>query len=249
VSELIGFVLVFSLVVAVVGIVSIAGLSTLQDAADAEKVDNAERAMEVLADNVGDLRERGAPSRATEISLEDAQIIQGDPIEVRVFESSSPPSFDERYEIQPIIYRETDNTGVGQTSLVYVMGSVFRVERNGGVVLREWSTITDSDRVLLPVTNTTADAGSPTAISSSTVLIRTNVENRSLLAANTTGQYDDVVMRVTTPRRDLWHRMLDDRSAFDCRLPDGDDYVECDLTVDPQNFYVTYTRIDVALKP
>jgi hypothetical protein len=83
------------------------------------------------------------------------------------------------------------------------------------------------------------------------VLVRTDVRERSLIEANTTGKYatGTVTMRVTTPRRDLWHRMLDDSPGFDCSLPDGIDYVECDLTRSPTDFYVTYTRLFVAFKP
>jgi len=52
VSDVVGYVLVFSLVSLTVGVVSVAGVGALQDARDVEQANNAERAFDVLGDNV-----------------------------------------------------------------------------------------------------------------------------------------------------------------------------------------------------
>ncbi|MEA5386913.1 hypothetical protein VB779_07480 [Haloarculaceae archaeon H-GB11] len=84
VSEVVGFALVFSMIVAMVAIVTLGGMGQLQSARDFEQANNAERAFEVLADNLADVHQRGAPSRATEIDLEHAQLFVGDPVTINV---------------------------------------------------------------------------------------------------------------------------------------------------------------------
>ena len=83
-SETIGFVLVFSLIVLTVGVVLTVGYTGLQDARDAERVNNAERAFDVLADNIEDITDRGAPSRGTEIRLAEAAIGPGAPTHINI---------------------------------------------------------------------------------------------------------------------------------------------------------------------
>ena len=74
VSEIIGFVLVFSLILGTITIVYVGGLSGLDDARNAERVNNAERAFDVMANNFQQMGRGDAPNRATEIKLADAQL-------------------------------------------------------------------------------------------------------------------------------------------------------------------------------
>jgi len=245
VSELVGFVLVFSLVIAVVGIVSVAGLDTLANARDVEQVNNAERAMEVLADNMADIHERGAPSRATEISLGDAQLFMDEEIEITV-ENTGSPAFTETFTVRPIVYDGPDDT-----RLVYVMGAIYRVQPDGGVVLREWSAVTDEKYVTLPIVNTISSTGGSQSLQSSTVLVRANEKSRRLVRANTAGDVDanEITITVETPRNDLWEEMLSERPGFvACDTSTGPDAVECELASSPRTFYLTETRISVAIK-
>jgi hypothetical protein len=80
VSETLGFVFAFALIVTTTGIVFTVGQGGLQNAQDQERLNNAERAMDVLAQNMNDLNRRSAPSRATEIRLSEASIAYGDPV-------------------------------------------------------------------------------------------------------------------------------------------------------------------------
>jgi len=246
VSDLIGFVLVFSLIAAIVAIVSLAGLGTLENARDAQQTDNAERAMEVLSDNMADITERGAPSRATEVSLEEASMYLGEDtlIEVRDPQQSGDPSFltTRVFKVTPIIYEDEN------AELVYVNGAVFRVEREGGVVLQEWEPVLDEDRTIIPVINTASSTGGPQLISSSTILVRANRFQRVVPVADDTGVYDNVWINVTSERSDLWKRMLESNDDLDC-TDAGPDRIECELQYTPDRIYVTDTRISVALKP
>ncbi len=83
VSETISFVLVFSLIVASVGAVYAIGVSELEATRDAERIENAQRAFDVLADNVDDVLE-GAPSRGTEVKLAEATLRSADDASMNV---------------------------------------------------------------------------------------------------------------------------------------------------------------------
>lgn len=245
VSDLVGFVLVFSLIASVVAVVSLAGLSSLQDARDAQQTDNAERALEVLSDNMGDMTERGAPSRATEVSLADASLSLGDEtlIEVRDPRNSGDPSFlrDRVFKVRPIVYEDD------RAKLVYANGAVFRQERDGGVVLQPWEPVLDGDRTMIPVVNTGSSTGGPQLIKTSTVLVRANTYQRVVPVTDDTGVYDNVWVNVTSSRAHLWERMLEADGDFDCTTV-SPERIECALQYTPDRIYVVETRISVALK-
>jgi len=244
VSDLVGFILVFALVVSVVAVVSTVGLSSLQSARDAEQTDNAERAFEVLSDNVDDVVHRGAPSRATEISLSDSTLSLGDPIQVEVRDPNhSDPTFLENrtFKPRPVIY------DAGDTRLVYVMGAVFRVERGGGVVLEPWDPVFERERTFLPVVNTASATDSGQSVQASTVLVRALANSRRVEVADESGQYDDVWINVTSPRRDLWQGMLESHSELSCSTT-GPETVKCQLDYVPGRIYVVDYRLALDLE-
>lgn len=68
VSETLGFVLTFALVVTAVGLVSTAGLGTLTELRDTEQLNSADRGMQHLDSTFDDL-DRGDPRRSAQLSL------------------------------------------------------------------------------------------------------------------------------------------------------------------------------------
>jgi hypothetical protein len=195
--------------------------------------------MEVLAENNADLSERGAPSRATEISLSEAQLLMGEPVTVRVWDDDGSTSFDVDFELRPVVYRASDDT-----ELVSVMGAVFRVQSEGGVVVREWSPVLQDDRAMVPILNTSSATGGSQATKSSTVLVRTNARNRTVRVA--TGEYDQTWrMSVDSPRASLWARMLEEHSGVDCTVSGG--VAECAVSGTPEELFVVETRATVEI--
>jgi hypothetical protein len=247
VSDIVGFIMVFGMIASVVAIVSLSGLAGLESARDAQQTDNAVRAMEVLSDNMGDIAERGAPSRATEISLEDASVSLGEETVVTVRdpnETATDPSFltNRTHKIRPIVYDD------GDTELVYVMGAVFRDDPQGGRVVQSWSPVFDRERTLIPIVSTISATDTGQQIQSSTVLIRARANDRLVPVADDNGTYDDVWINVTSPRSDLWLSMLGRDPALSCHQS-GADTVACHLDEPPEQLYVTEVRIAVELKP
>lgn len=248
VSDTVGFVLVFSLVITTVALVSVAGLSSLESARDAEQTNNAERAMEVLRDNVGDVTEGGAPSRATEISLEDASLRLGEETLIEVRDPANgvgSGSFLTKttFNVRPVVYDD------GDTQLVYVMGAVFRADPRGGTVVQPWSPVVDPERTVVPLVDTSSATGGSQSIQTDTVLVRASLNRRIVHVSDEAGTYNNVWINVTSSRHELWKRMLGDHPGIDCPSPDPDpDEVQCKLTYTPEEFYVVDTRIAVALK-
>lgn len=242
VSETLGFVLVFALVASTVAIVSLAGFTSLEEIKDDEQTNNAQRAFDVLAENMADVQEKDAPSRATEISLENAQIGTGDPITIRVNATDGDPTttdFDETYRVTPIVYRGPDDG-----KFVYAAGSVFRLEpRVGGIVVRESPFVFDADGTVVPIIRTTTQ--SKQSIGGTTVLVRTNGKRKTVDLANTNGRFDDEVwLNVTSPRRDLWEEQLGAKDNLDCMTP-SPATVACEMTVTPERLYVPSTEVTV----
>jgi len=235
VSEVIGYVLVFGLVLTSVGLVTFSGLGSLEDARDSEQANNAERAFDVIADNMASIHDRNAPSRSTEVDLPDSELYMGTEVRMTV-EADGQTLADRRFE--PIELRLSD-----QRRLVYEGGAVFRENADGGVVLRDAPILYNNDRVHIPIIQTYSPA--PQSAGSTTVLVRGKATEREALASDTTSSYDNLTVEVQSSRYDLWARTLSDQ-GFTCTTDESAVRVSCRVE-DPERVYVTAQRIEVTL--
>lgn len=248
VSDLIGFVLIFGMILSTVGVVYVFGVGGLEDARDAERLNNAERAFDVLADNMGDLHKRDAPSRATEMKLADADLRFGSPTTFNVTNVSSG-NYTAK-SVDPIVY----STG-GETEIAYVNGGVIRTERNGGVMLRDPDTVFATQNgnrvVIIPIVETRAE-GSTQIGGGTTALIRSKaVTSDLLMTIDDSSTRHDVEIQVTTSdvqRAVVWERHLeaDIPDAWGSNVCDrsvSDTTVTCTVAVD--ELYVPRTGIAV----
>lgn len=256
-SEVIGFTLVVSLILATIGVVYVAGFGGLQDARGAERVNNAERAFDVLADNLADIYREDAPSRATEIKLADSQLAYGRPTTVSVaftnYSGTGTPTFGTT--LDPIVY----TTSREETRLLYEAGAVIREERDGAVFQQAPPFVFARDvptrTVVFQLVQTRA-TGSGSIGGDTTVLVRSDhVVSDSLNAstdpvADTAGSaYEvNVTVETTEGRAPAWERRLNASvpssfaaSADPCTRSAGT--VTC--TVVAERVYVSVARIDV----
>jgi hypothetical protein len=238
VSDVIGFVLVFALVASTVAIVSVSGLSSLEAARDAEQVDNAERAFDVLADNMADIYGEGAPSRATEISLEESRLETGDPVTVNITRVTASGTQTNNFTSLPIVY-----VGRNDERVVYSNGAVLREQRQGGLVVEDPPLLLSSERVVIPVVQTRAADRRNLSVSGTTVRIRAEKALRAPLISQPEAPAQDVILNVTTPRNEIWKRYLDRQPDTTCTTP-RESTVECTVS-DPDRLYVSLVRIDV----
>lgn len=130
VSEIIGFILVFSLIIGTVSLVYVGGFAGLQDARDHEQLENAERAFDVLANNLESIASGDAPSRATEIKLSDATLTLEDKTEITVNTSGRNASF----STPRTIYYEPTHSN---SAVIYEAGAVLRSDGEDARIIKE----------------------------------------------------------------------------------------------------------------
>lgn len=236
VSETLGFVFAFVLIVSTVALITAVGFGGLQDARDAERVENAERALDILASNVDDVSAKGASSRGTEIRLKDAELRVGDPVTMNVSVSGSDQGLSEQ-TIRPIVY----DAGTG-ARLVYVNGAIIRQEGEGSVMLRDPNFVLNDSRAAVQAVETYP--GESTAIKGSTTVLVRAQHTGTLLPVHLQNGSHTVTLQVNTTRTGSWHRYLDETSgnSWSCTESPGN-YVRCTGSVD--RVYVSRVRIKI----
>lgn len=246
VSEVLSFALVFAIITSSVALVYVLGFPGLTNQRNAERVDNAERAFDILADNQVDIYERGAPSRATEIKLAQAQLSIGeeDAINVSAYNGSGQYVGASEVTYAPIRYQADD------ASIVYENGAIVRSDRSGAVMNRRPGMLFSEDRTVLPIVQTRTRE--PQSVGSdSVVLVRTVHSSDDLLfELRDDPPYDVTVNVTTTPARaPVWESHLESQLDWEsdpCDVTAGGTNVEC--TFQTRRLYVSVSRIDVNLR-
>lgn len=117
VSDMIAFVIVFSLIITSVGITYTYGLSTLTDYQEDEQKRNAERAFVTLSDNLGDIEDRQVQGRSGELRLSGGTISVQEDTRFNV----SAPNWNRSFgAVGALTYEYED------TRIEYESGAVFR---------------------------------------------------------------------------------------------------------------------------
>jgi len=239
VSEILGYSLVFSLVITSVAIISVGGLAGYQSAENFERQSNSQKAFGVMHNNLEDIYYQGAPSRGTEIDLGETSLALDDPVLVNVtVEGATRQEF--LIESQPIV----QDLGEGN-ELVYEAGAVFQTTRDGGRVRQAPPMILRGDTAHLIVPN--IREASSRSVGGGTVLIRAQSQAQQLRYQNTTQDgATDITVNITSPRSDLWYEYLVDRGTFNestCETP-ADDVVVCG-PVSVEQVYVVESRVNI----
>lgn len=237
-SEVLGYILVFALVLTSIGFITVSGVSSLEDIREAEQASNAERAFDVVHDNMAAIYERNSPSRAIEIDLTKAQLFYtaNSSIEIKV----GAEQFDR--EFRPIVLRPSDGTRI-----VYEGGAVIRDQDDGGVMLEEPPLLFSTERVHAPIIMTTTPAIE--SAGGTTVLLRGKSTAREVLLADTQGNYagDTITVTISSPRYEIWERYFEEETGLSgCSTDDATDTVECSMTA-PDTVYVTLQQIEVSI--
>lgn len=147
VSEVVGFVLVFSLVVGTISFVYVGGFAGLQDTRDDEQMANAERAFDVLANNFEELAAGKAPSRATEIKLAGAQVRTTEPTVITVNSSGMNAS---GATPRSIVYRPESS----RSAVIHEGGAVLREDRGRAIMIREPDFVFGPNQTVIRVVET-----------------------------------------------------------------------------------------------
>lgn len=247
-SETLGFLFVFALIVSMAAIVYATGFADLQHTRDFEHANNAERAFDVMGTNMEDIAQRGAPSRGTEVQLENAELYTADPAEtnVTVADHDDPDSNDTiSTSIEPIVY-ETEEHRV-----VYSSGAIFRATGDSENMVREPAFSISDDRVLMPMLRTYTSGGGEVSVGSQAVLVRALSGHSdgipTVIHAPADADSYDVHLTMETERAELWADYFEEE-GFDCSESDFDvDELDC-TKEDIEHVQITNVRIQVVFE-
>ena len=245
-SEVVGFVLVFSLALTTIGMVYMGGYAGLQDTRDAEQINNAERAFDVLANNIDQMARNEAPFRATEVKLAEAELSTTGHYSVR----TNSTSFEAAQTAGPvaIVYSIGDDT-----EIVYEHGAVIRMDGDSGIMIREPDLLFDNQSTVLRYIE--IRGGNQHIAGSTTVLVRGERQQlRNLESVSDPGPGETVTFNLTTEpsRAPIWEEYLESEIHWEedsCDLAGtGNETVVCEFDLDEDgSIHVSRSRIQITL--
>lgn len=208
VSNVVGYVLVFSLVTITIGTVFAVGISGLEDRQAAERVTNVERAFDVFDDNVRDVQRYGDPSRSTEIRLSGGTISLSEPTVVEL-RNASDGVVGRSLRSRTLAYTN------GDTTIAYENGAWFRSDGDGSVMRSEPRFVATDGRTTLPIVRL-YPLGEATVEQEGTVQIVVDRASRPQLVQTAEASADDgpFDLRIESPYADAWRRYFERTSGF-----------------------------------
>lgn len=216
-SDLIGFVLTFAIIIGAVGLVSTFGLSALNDLQQNEQQRNAERSFQILAENFETVTNRNAPERTSEINLRAGTLRAQNETTIRVQATGSGPgpvaNFDRRFFVHSLVYEQ------GETTLAYESGATFRAARQGEVLVTDPSLVCSGNSAIVSLV--TLEPASERSFGSGTLQVTGALnETRLLYPQNRSGRNgptaaDDVTVTFDSPNREAWVSYLDRQTNWD----------------------------------
>lgn len=216
VSDLVAFVLTFSIIITSVAAVSVGGLGSLEDFRDGAQAESAEIAMTGFDDSMEDIRADGVPQRTHQMQLNGDQLERHSSIINVTIDGTST------LVAVGAFVRETGD----DTEMVYESGIVYRSQERGQVVVREPAFRCGSDSAHIGLVSVRGDVN----VSSNSLTLRAR-ENRSTsvypdLMAGENGAASQVEVNVTdTHNPAVWNQLFDSemdewgssgRNAYTC---------------------------------
>lgn len=235
-SEVVSFLLIFSLVILAIALVGITALTGLNNAQEFQETSNTEQAFLVLAENIEDTNREGAPSRDTEISLSESTLtlegteqinITVDGGETRTFES------------RPIVYESR-----GDTSISYRSGLLVRDDDGNALPFRNPQFVLTEESVVLPVVTTSAES-ERTRAGTAAVQLVTRSTGTEVVASE---EFDDPVtveIEITSSQADIWEEYLENTEC-DLVGDTDDDVAEC--SIDTEQAFISVETIEIELR-
>ncbi len=205
VSDVVGYVLIFSLIVATVGVVTTVGFGTLDDRQTAEQINNAERAFDVFANNMENVYRDGSPSRATEMRLSGGTLQYGEPVNITIQDADNP-DVNHTVRITPLVYSE------GDTEIVYEGGAIIRDDGDGMVMKRAPPFRIDADQTLFPFVRTTRAVGDTSVSRDGTIRVESVRTNINTTTRQQLSEADNLTLVVDSPRQEVWDRYLEEQA-------------------------------------
>lgn len=236
VSNVVGYVLVFSLITVTIGTVFTVGLAGVEDRQEAARVTNVERAFDIFDDNVRDIQRYDDPSRSTEIRLTGGTLSLAETTRVELSNGSGGVILEREY--RSLTYRNDD------TTIAYETGAWFRSDGGAAVMRSEPRFVAANNRTTIPIVLLIPD-GPRTVSGDKTVQV--TASRRSSTGPNyADGDTESFELTITSTYAEAWARYFDRTDGFTV-TEETDDRVVVDLTEDGV-IYVPRIALDVALR-
>mgnify|MGYP000728305063 CR=1 FL=1 len=209
VSNVVGYVLVFSLVTVTIGTVFAVGITGLEDRQEAERVANVERAFDVFDDNLRDVQRYGDPSRSTEIRLSGGTLSVPKTTSVELINDSGGVVGGPLYSNRSLTYTNDD------TTIAYESGAWFRSDGGGAVMRSEPRFVAADGRTTLPIVRL-YPLGPETVDRDGTVQVAVSRTSKPNLVQVATAGADDgpFDLRIESPYAEAWSRYFERTDGF-----------------------------------
>ncbi|EMA26975.1 MULTISPECIES: DUF7289 family protein [Haloarcula] len=185
ISESLGFVLVFSIIVLSLGLVSTVGLSQIEEVRNDQQLENAERSFQIVAQNIDELQTGQSVARGGELDLNRGRIrlipSTDSQLRVSVRNTTGPDAYEATYELSGVEY-QLDGTTVG-----YEGGAVFRRDKGGTAVVGSPTLVCTDEHALVSLV--TIDGVEGRQLGGGTVSVTAERENATVsFPVNRTGR-------------------------------------------------------------
>lgn len=233
-TEVLGFFLIFSLVILAIALVGVTGFTGLDNAQEFQETTSTEQAFVVLSDNIDDVARQGAPNRETEIRLSEASLSLGETEQINITVAGNTTTI----ESQPIVYESREDTTISYSS-----GLVVREDGDNGVLVRQPKFELNENVVVLPIIATTA-VDETTVAGTAATQVDTRSSETAIVAAQEYDGNTTVTIEISSPRVDFWAEYLDGKMDNDCTPTDGT--VQC--SIETGGVFVSVEDIQVGLR-
>lgn len=237
VSEVVGFAIVFGIIIGSVGLLYVVGFQAMVDYTGSEQMRNAERAFDVMAENFNDVQHNdGVTARSSEINLRGGTIRAGsDGTVVSISDTEDTlnnSNLPDTEEIGAFTYVKDD------TTIAYHGGGVFRAQPEGNVAVTDppmtCRDVGGDDVAIVSLVVVEGDGGS---LGSSDVQEITATQRGNATVETGSGGVNISIEIANSPYQDAWNRALE-RNGWD---GSGGDYY-CD--VERATIRITTVEID-----
>ncbi|MUV89233.1 hypothetical protein GJ629_04410 [Halapricum sp. CBA1109] len=241
-SDTLGFVLTFSIVIGSVGLVSIIGLGQLEDFSTDQQLRNAETTFELIARSFDEIEEGQTETRTDALELDGGQMYVEQSSSATVTVDHPGSDYEATVPLNALVYRTDD------TEVVYENGATFRGAEDweSGVLNHDPGLVCRDRGAVISLVTLDAIEGR-TYGGDSTLRVTGRSTNTTLLyptADSGPGSADsatDVAVEIDSPRAAQWRQYFED-TAFDTDDSGPTTTVSCEGT---ERVYVRHTVIDV----
>lgn len=249
VSDVLAFILVFSIIITSVGLVYTFGMGALGDAQVSEQNRNAERAFETMAVSFSDLQTGRGEERLSQLNPRGGRIRVDDGTQLTVSVDNPSRSVVTDQNVGSLDYNHEG------TEISYELGATFRADDGNSIMIRQPEfvcTAGDTDRAVLSYPALTGSQPSSVSTSSTLRIRAERTSSRVRYPTDRVGgsndrSVDSLTVRIdSSTHADAWERYFNENGWNSVVGPStGDDYVEATCNTDTA--YVRETGVSVGL--